>query len=208
FAKADGAVVWEKTFEPRDGTGEWQTVVYKKEYDRYQNIYGKEFGFELKTAAREITIENTDGDWLRFTELCFVSPDGKRTAIPADVTPQIKQGIYSFDKENKLKVPSDFDPEYPVTKLLAPWIAFANEGAKVFIGEFGCYNKTPQDVHLAYARSFLQKCRAAGFGWALWSFRGEFGVMDSGRQDTPYEDFQGIKMDRRMMDLLAEYRKN
>lgn len=208
IAKADGAVVWDKVFEPKDGPGEWQLVVYKKEYDRYQNVYGKEFGFELPAAVKEISIENTDGDWLRFSEIILTSTDGKKSSIPADPTPRVKQQTCVLDDQYRVKTPENFDPEGPLTQLLAPWIALSKDGAKVFIGEFGCYNKTPQDVHLAFTRSLLEKLRAAHLGWAVWSFRGEYGVMDSGRQDTPYEDFQGVKMDRRMMDLLAEYRKN
>jgi endoglucanase len=42
----------------------------------------------------------------------------------------------------------------------------------------------------------------AGIGWALWNFRGSFGILDSGRSDAPYENFQGHQLDRRMLDLL------
>jgi len=34
------------------------------------------------------------------------------------------------------------------------------------------------------------------------SFRGSFGVLDSGRKDVAYEDFRGHKLDREMLDLL------
>lgn len=44
--------------------------------------------------------------------------------------------------------------------------------------------------------------KAAGFGWALWNFRGDFGVLDSGRKDVAYEDFKGHKLDRQMLELL------
>jgi endoglucanase len=44
----------------------------------------------------------------------------------------------------------------------------------------------------------------AGWGWAVWNFRGDFGVMDSGRADVAYEDFQGHKLDRKMLELLRQ----
>ncbi len=51
----------------------------------------------------------------------------------------------------------------------------------------------------------LKNWQQAGFGWALWNFRGSLGVLDSGRADVPYEDFRAHKLDRRMMDLLQRY---
>jgi endoglucanase len=44
--------------------------------------------------------------------------------------------------------------------------------------------------------------KEAGWGWALWNFRGSFGILDSGRSDTAYEDFRGRKLDRKLLDLL------
>jgi len=48
----------------------------------------------------------------------------------------------------------------------------------------------------------LELYQQAGFGWALWNFRGPFGILDSGRKDVAYEDFRGHKLDRKMLDLL------
>jgi hypothetical protein len=39
----------------------------------------------------------------------------------------------------------------------------------------------------------------------MWNFRGSMGVMDSGRRDIRYEDFEGHKLDRKLMDLLQRY---
>ena len=33
--------------------------------------------------------------------------------------------------------------------------------------------------------------REMGWGWAMWNFRGSFGILDSGRDDVDYEDFRG-----------------
>jgi|GEM_PF-4741891 len=40
-------------------------------------------------------------------------------------------------------------------------------------------------------------------GWALWNFRGSFGIFDSGRDDIQYESFYGHQLDRKMLTLLA-----
>jgi endoglucanase len=42
-------------------------------------------------------------------------------------------------------------------------------------------------------------------GYALWNLRGPFGILDSERRDVDYEDWQGHKLDRRMLDLLKRH---
>ena len=42
-------------------------------------------------------------------------------------------------------------------------------------------------------------------GWALWNFRGSFGVLDSGRKDVEYEDWNGHKLDRKMLEMLLSH---
>ena len=46
---------------------------------------------------------------------------------------------------------------------------------------------------------------AANIGLALWNFRGAFGVLDSGRADVQYEDWQGHQLDRELLSLLQEF---
>jgi hypothetical protein len=42
-------------------------------------------------------------------------------------------------------------------------------------------------------------------GYALWNFRGDFGIMDSGRKDIEYEDWYGHQLDRKLLELLKKY---
>ena len=49
------------------------------------------------------------------------------------------------------------------------------------------------------------RMQKAGWGWAMWNFRGSMGVIDSDRRDVQYEDFEGHKLDRKLMDLLQRY---
>ena len=51
----------------------------------------------------------------------------------------------------------------------------------------------------------LKMWKGLGVGWALWNLRGDFGVLDSGRDDVAYEDFGGHKLDRQMLELLQRY---
>lgn len=75
-------------------------------------------------------------------------------------------------------------------------------GVSVHGGEWGVYNETPKDVTLDFMEDRLKAFDDAGIGWALWNFRGSFGILDSGRQDVEYEDFYGYPLDREMLDLL------
>jgi endoglucanase len=87
-------------------------------------------------------------------------------------------------------------------RLIVPWQKFAARGAGVMVGEFGCHNRTPHDPVLAWLTDVLDLWREAGWGWALWNFRGSFGILNSGRTDVAYEDWRGQKLDRAMMELL------
>ena len=91
------------------------------------------------------------------------------------------------------------------TWCIQPYQEIAAGGATVFVGEWGCWNRTPHDVTLSWMRDFLSLWKAAGWGWALWCFRGSFGILDSGRADVAYENWRGHKLDRRMLELLREF---
>src|SRR5210317_2078732 len=75
-------------------------------------------------------------------------------------------------------------------------------GVSVHVGEFGAYNKTPHKVVLAWLRELMSQWKEAGWGWAMWNFRGGFGILDSEREDVKYEDFKGHKLDREMLEIL------
>ena len=86
-----------------------------------------------------------------------------------------------------------------------PWIDLVNRGIGVHCGECGCYRETPHEVFLAWFEDQLDILTAAGIGWGLWNFRGDFGLLDSGRKDIQYEDFHGHQLDRKLLNLLQKY---
>jgi endoglucanase len=51
-------------------------------------------------------------------------------------------------------------------------------------------------------RDCLELWKAAGWGWALWNFRGSFGILDSNRADVKYDTYRGRRLDRAMLELL------
>ena len=78
-------------------------------------------------------------------------------------------------------------------------------GEFCMVGEFGCRVSTPHAVALAWMEHCLRLWRSKNLGWALWNLRGSFGILDSGRGDVAYEDYNGHKLDRKMLELLRRY---
>ena len=99
-------------------------------------------------------------------------------------------------------VPGPTGREWLAVKCVKPFRDLQAKGAGIMVGEFGAYNKTPHPVVLRWMNDSLANWKDAGWGWALWNFRGSFGVFDSGRDDVAYEDFHGHQLDRKMLELL------
>src|SRR5579883_1777738 len=90
-------------------------------------------------------------------------------------------------------------------KYYQPWIELVDRGVGVHCGECGCWNKTPHDVFLAWFRDVLDILTSHKIGYALWNFRGDFGILDSRREDVKYEDWHGHQLDRKLLELLKEH---
>jgi endoglucanase len=86
-----------------------------------------------------------------------------------------------------------------------PWIELAQQGVGVHCGECGCWNKTPHPVFLAWFNDMLDILNENKIGFALWEFKGDFGLLDSGRTDVAYEEWYGHKLDRKLLNLLQKY---
>ena len=86
-----------------------------------------------------------------------------------------------------------------------PWLELVSRGTGVHCGEGGCYNKTPHKVFLAWFEDILDILTGANIGYALWNFRGDFGILDSGRKDVDYSDWYGHKLDTKLLELLKKY---
>ncbi len=97
-----------------------------------------------------------------------------------------------------------YDKEWLLEDRIKPWKDLESKGVGVHVGEFGSFNKTPHEVVLNWLADYLSLWKQAGWGWALWNFRGSFGILDSERADVKYEDFRGHKLDRKLFELLRE----
>ena len=87
-----------------------------------------------------------------------------------------------------------------------PWREVEAKGVKVHIGEFGCYNKTPNDVALRWFADLLGLFREFRWGYSLWNFNGDFGIINHGRPGAIYENWHGYQVDRALLDLYLQNR--
>jgi endoglucanase len=97
-----------------------------------------------------------------------------------------------------------FDKERLRRENIEPWQKLAAQGVGVHVGEWGAYRYTPHAATLVWMRDNLDLWQSVGWGWALWNFRGDFGVLDSRRTDVTYEDWRGHKLDRQMLETLQK----
>lgn len=204
-----GAVLFDHSYKPGPGEGEWAEVVFKEEWKCYQNFYHKDETVEIPAGTRGVQFRVTSGDWMSVEELGFRSEkfEGERT-FPCIASWGDAPFALDLDVQNGRLVAdgaSKKDAAWHWKEYIEPWQKWEKLGAGVMVGEFGAFNQTPHDVVLAWLRDLMGNWKKAGWGWAMWNFRGSIGVMNSGRADAQYVDYHGLQMDKKMMDLLQEF---
>jgi aryl-phospho-beta-D-glucosidase BglC (GH1 family) len=105
--------------------------------------------------------------------------------------------------------PGTIDGKYygreQLEEFYKPWIELSQKGVGVHCGECGCWKNTPHEVFLAWFGDVIDILTKNNIGYALWNFRGDFGILDSGRSDINYTDWHGHKLDSKLLDLLKKY---
>lgn len=208
--EADGKNVFQKQFRCGPGKGEWKQAEFKKEWQIYQNLFDRDYAAMIPAGTQQVRVRVAEGDWLEIGQIGLTS----QGAGAAEASLALKQEWGK--KAGSFRYAPDA-PGGPFVGLamqdrawlwktcIEPWKETESEGIGVMVGEWGAYNKTPHDVVLRWAEDCLSNWKQAGWGWALWNFRGPFGVLDSDRADVRYEDFEGHKLDRKLLELLQRY---
>lgn len=206
IVQADGATVFDHVFRCGGGTGEWKRTVFKPEWKIYQNVYERDYEAPIPPNARVLVLDNTEGDWMRLSEIAL-RRNGSEDAFPLRATYGQKPVTvtYRAGARAPFTAPGMAGREWLRAKCVQPFQALQARGVGVMVGEFGAYNRTPHPVVMAWMLDCLENWEEAGWGWALWNFRGTFGILDSGRTDVAYEDFLGHKLDRAMLELLQRH---
>lgn len=87
-----------------------------------------------------------------------------------------------------------------------PWREVEKRGARIHIGEFGCFKHTPNDIAIRWLTDLLSVFKEFGWGYAMWNFHGPFGIIEHGRPGTKLEWVAGYHVDRALLDLMLESR--
>jgi endoglucanase len=95
-----------------------------------------------------------------------------------------------------------------LARVFQPWGELAGRGIPIHFGEMGCYKHTPPEVVRAWFDDTLSVLGDLHTGWALWNFRGPFGVLDTERSGTKFEDWHGHQLDRALLSLLQKHMKS
>jgi len=91
-----------------------------------------------------------------------------------------------------------------IENYISPWRSMQQQGVPLHFGEMGCYKHTPPQVVLAWFEDTLDVIGELECGWALLNFRGPFGILDTERPGTRYQDWHGHQLDRPLLDLLQK----
>jgi endoglucanase len=95
-----------------------------------------------------------------------------------------------------------------LNQKFSAWKIELRQGVPIHFGEMGCYKYTPPQIVYRWFDDSLAAIRALGSGWALWNFRGPFGVLDTERAGTKFEDWYGHHLDRALLELLQAKMKS
>jgi len=85
---------------------------------------------------------------------------------------------------------------------MSPWSELAGHGVPLHFGEMGCGHHTPPAVAYAWFNETLDLMGELHSGWALWNLRGPFGILDTGRTGTKFENWHGHQLDTTLLNLL------
>jgi aryl-phospho-beta-D-glucosidase BglC (GH1 family) len=206
---ADGKTLFEKDFVCGPGQGEWKKAVFKAEWNSYQNVYDRDYETAIPAGTTQVRLRVAEGDWMQIRQL-GLKAEGDRAEASVNLldtwgNKPAHLGCKAGEKGSQFTAAERMDRAWLREKMIRPWKEAEAKGIGVMVGEFGAFNQTPHDVTLAWMEDCLKNWKEAGWGWAMWNFRGSIGVLDSGRADVIYEDYQGHKLDRKMLELLKKY---
>lgn len=208
--RADGRIILKKVLKPGPEDPDCKSFIYQPEWDNYLGEYEIDLAAVLPKKTKEIRVEVLEGDYLIFSEIRIapfpVSPIQGVHIQPGSNTWGERQKTLIVDGQGNLhngdgKI--QYDQEVLRKDLANPWSIFSQKNKVGFhVSELGVGNRTPHPVALAWLKDSLEMWGEVGAGWALWNLRGDFGVLNSNREDVQYEDYHGLQLDREMLEIL------
>ncbi len=165
--------------------------------------------------TRPIVIDGLDGGNLAMPELADLAADGvTHSARGYAPYPVSHWGAEWFDGWKEGDAPRWPGVVYEgrtwdVEELRAfyePWRAVAASGVPVHVGEFGCYDRTPNEDALRWIADLVGLFREFGWGWAMWNLEGPFGIVGHRRPGARFEERAGYLVDVDLLGILLDSR--
>ena len=93
-----------------------------------------------------------------------------------------------------------------LVEFYKPWAEVEAKGVKIHIGEFGYYNRTPNDVALRWLDDLMSVLADYGWGLSLWNFMGSFGIVEHGRPGAVFMEYKRFHVDMNLLNILKKNR--
>ena len=95
-----------------------------------------------------------------------------------------------------------------IRKALSPWADLAAHNIPIHFGEIGCNKYAAPEVAYAWFNDTLDLIGELQSGWALWNFRGSFGILDTERAGTKFKNWHGHQLDFTLLTMLQRKMRN
>ncbi len=206
----DGIPAKTVVLDPYKGGPLWRGGIHPQ-HKIWQGHYLGSVKLALDRPAREVSIRNERGDWIRLDRVSVRGADGRIAARDLQNTwGEANERPYRFRGwDDGMAFVADgermMDAGYLRDVVYGDWIRAKDAGAFVMVGEFGAAMWTPHDVVLRWTEDMLKVWKEHDIPWAIWGLYGHCGIMDTNRKGVEYEDYRGHKLDRRLLDLLQRY---
>ncbi len=108
-------------------------------------------------------------------------PDGIPSDVPAGLAERMARD----------NVPAG--PETMLAEIQAPLRKSKETGPSLYCGEFGVHEKAPLELRKAWLRDAVGVFEANNIGWAIWDWKGVFGVVDRDLRPTGIHEALGLR---------------
>jgi aryl-phospho-beta-D-glucosidase BglC (GH1 family) len=218
----DGVSLVTFTLKPDEKSPDWDMVSIHPEWGGIrQGGLRKPLTVNLSRDVKKLELSVQEGDWCTLSALSIKTPEGELATLPmiAEFAKPVffHQRFQGFAAKRPFaavdtaalrngRVYQDDGRAFLYRRCnLEQWDVLSRKGVTVMVGEFGSVEMLPAATNLAWLEDNLKLWKERNWSWAMWGFRGLFGVLDSKRPGVVYEDYKGHKLDRQMLELLQRY---
>ena len=82
-----------------------------------------------------------------------------------------------------------YDRAAMIRDISEPLAVREDTGLPLYCGEFGCYQRCPQDIRAAWYKDIISVFGRFNIAWANWDYKGGFGIINPEGEDTGIAKF-------------------